>query len=187
MRHFHFQAWFLFTVKGLLEVLLFQRTRFLIDANSNSAWLVFVGCGFVLLSRREFPLPRRRHGEKWTSSYELKILQSLWSKALLAVLYVMFSFAILIIPLIPPYKNADGSAREVQGWYFTVIVSAIVLVAIAYYFAIHNSTWSILSLGGVNPEVCVFQEHDQTYGNRRRVRITTVRLSPSILHEEARF
>lgn len=88
----------------------------------------------------------------------------------------MFNLAILIIPLIPPYQNADGSAREILGWYYIVIVSVIVLFAVAYYFAIHNSTWSILRLGGVQPKISTFTKHDMTYGNRREVRIITVSL-----------
>lgn len=133
---------------------------------------VFVGCGFVLL-KQDVPLPTRGHGEDWTSPNEPKILQSLWSKVPLAAIFVMFNLAILIIPLIPPYQNADGSAREILGWYYIVIVSVIVLFAVAYYFAIHNSTWSILRLGGVQPKISTFTKHDMTYGNRREVRIIT--------------
>lgn len=140
------------------------------------AVLVFVGCGFVLLKYREFPLPKRRHGEDWTSSDEFKILESLWSKVLLAIIFVMFNLAILIIPLIPPYRDANGSSREILGWYYIVILSVVVLVAIIYYFAIHNRKWSILTLGGARPEIVTFKEHNETYGNRREVQITTVSL-----------
>lgn len=94
----------------------------------------------------------------------------------LAFIFVVFNLAILIIPLKPPYQNADGSAREILGWYYAVIVSVVVLFALAYYYAIHNSTWSILRLGGVHPEILTLTKHDMTYGNRREVRIITVSL-----------
>lgn len=123
-----------------------------------------------------FPLPKRRHGKVWTSSYEHKILQSLWIKVPLVLIFVSFNLAIIIIPFIPPYRNADGTPREILGWYYSVILGAIFLFAIIYYFAIHNSTWSILSLGGAQPEIVTLEKHNETYGNRREVHTSTVSL-----------
>lgn len=140
------------------------------------AVLVFISCALVLLSYREFPLPKRRHGEDWISPNEPKILKSLWSKVLLATIFVLFNLAILVIPLIPPYQNANGSPREILGWYYIIILSVIVLVAIIYYFAIHNRKWSILTLGGALPEIVTFEKYKEPYGNRRVVHITTVSL-----------
>ncbi|MCJ1265183.1 hypothetical protein MMC22_005058 [Lobaria immixta] len=140
---------------------------------------VFVGCGFLLLSERTIPEPTRRHGEKWTSSYQLKILGSLWGKVPLAVIFIGFNLAILITALIPPYRNADGSPREILGWYYIVIVSAIVLVATTYYFSIHNSAWSILSLAGVQPKIKIRNKHHETYGNRKDVNLITTPIRPN--------
>lgn len=148
-------------------------------AYERSLLLVFVGYGFLLIKSRELPLPKPRNGKDWTSTYELKKLQSFWSRVPLAIIYVMFNFAILIIPLIPPYQNADGSPRKILGWYYNVRLSTIVLFGIVYYFAIHNSRWSILSLGGVQPDVVTQPRHNETYGNRREMRTTTV--SPLLL------
>lgn len=169
--------------QGLIGgIVLLKIDRVSFHANESLLLLVFIGCGFLLLSSRKFPYPKRRHGVNWTSSYELKILQSLWSKIPLAMIFIMFNLAILIIPLVPPYQNADGSPREIQGWYYTIIISTIVLIAMIYHFAIHNSTWSILSLGGVQPEIIDLKEHHETYGNRREVRITTVSVHLRIVY-----
>lgn len=132
-------------------------------------------------------MPKRRNGKDWTSSYEPKILQSLWIQWSLTIGLVLFNLAILIIPLIPPDQNVNDFPREIHGWYYLVILSAAVFVAIIYYYAVHNPKWSISCLGGVQPQIFTDEEHyDDTYGNRRVVRILPVsHLLPIIFRQRS--
>ena len=139
--------------------------------------LVFIGCGYPFLSNKNFPPPLRRYGKAWTATTELKILRSLKSKILLAAFYVSFNLAILILPLIPPYRNANGSPRKVLGWYYIVANSIVMTIGTIYYFSVHNSRWSILRLAGVEPHINTLDHHDETYGYRNEMVVTSVSTS----------
>ena len=108
--------------------------------------------GFPLLKYRDIPLPSwQRSRRHWTTTYEGKYLQNLGLKILLAGLYVLFNLAIVIIVIIPPYTNANGSQREIKGSYYIASVSALLGFGALYYLAAYNPWWSVMRLGGVEP------------------------------------
>lgn len=76
------------------------------------------------------------------------------------------------MPLIPPYRESNGTEQEVKGWYYITVVLCIVTSACIYYITtISNPHRTLLSLAGVEPEIYVAETHDPHYGHRKTVKV----------------
>jgi hypothetical protein len=97
------------------------------------------------------------------------------------VVYFGFNAYIVIVPLIPPYINGNGTKQEVKGWVYIVVVIIVISVAVVYYYAVFGLTTD--AQGGLHKERTVLRltnsypillqepEHDPNYGVRRKVEI----------------
>src|SRR5947207_2149815 len=117
----------------LLEVrntLLFRRAKHFTDCRPTT---VALGIGFFSLAKRKCGPPPQRG---WTSHEQSRLLENGWAQKVLGGLYVAFCLVILILPLIGPYKNANGTVREVKGWWYISIIGGAFFFAIGYYFLV---------------------------------------------------
>jgi hypothetical protein len=98
--------------------------------------------------------------------------------------YLAFNVYIIIVPLIPPYTNGNGTKQEVKGWYYITVTAAVMLAATVYYYSVFGLTTdeegdldidhrnrSLLHLARAYPELREEPIHDPTYGVRRWVKV----------------
>jgi hypothetical protein len=142
-------------------------------ANLNGE--VFISIGFLLLDRRAIREPTQRNWNR--TSDGRPILQPAWlrhtfSKWGLAIAYFCVNTFIVVMPLIPPYRDSNGTELEVKGWYYITIVVCIFTSACIYYITtIGNPQRTLLSLAGVRPEMHEEEIHDPDYGYRKTVEV----------------
>jgi hypothetical protein len=117
---------------------------------------------------RSIPEPTVRH---WNHDPENILLRSAIGKAVFTVIYFAFNAYIIIVPLIPPYVNGAGVKQEVKGWYYIVIVLAIIAVGTIYYYSVFGLTTDA--------------EGDLEHDNRHKTLLRFARAYP-VLHEEPR-
>jgi hypothetical protein len=86
---------------------------------------------------------------------------------------MVFNSYIVIVTLLPPYQNPDGTAREIKGWVYLAAVGGTILGGFLYYCAAFSSSdWSLLRPARAKAEIDVKDTHDATYGCRKYVKIT---------------
>ena len=92
----------------------------------------------------------------------------LWSSILLAFSYGLFSLAIIIITVIPPYKATNGTERSFKGWMYPAVVLSLMGFACIYYCIVFGGRdWSVLWFASVRSRLWESPTHDEQFGNRR--------------------
>lgn len=110
--------------------------------------LVFIGLFFPKFKNIEYELPPERGWEPGQLPWWLAPRPCQY---LLGWVYAAGGVVIIVLAAIGPYVKADGTAREVKGWYFPVITFGLLAFSIVYYFiflASENST--CVQMAGVN-------------------------------------
>jgi hypothetical protein len=136
------------------------------------------------MKARQIPLPTMR---AWSQPRESVFLRSRVAKAFFTVVYFGFNIYIIVVPLIGPYRDANGTKLEVKGWYYILIVGCFFTAAIVYYYlafgyrqrfdANRNIVYpkrTIVEVARACPLLHEEQLHDPQYGVRRWVEIDYV-------------
>jgi len=134
--------------------------------------LVIIAIGFPCLGRKTIPDQTRLPGEKeWSTSSGY--FNTTIRRVGLSAVYIVFNSYIVIVTIIPPYQNPDGSPREIKGWiYFAAAAGTIVAGLIYYLAAFASSDWSLIRLARARAAIEVKDNHDATYGCRKYVKLT---------------
>ena len=91
-------------------------------------------------------------------------------------MYIGVNLYIVIFTLWPPYVDADGIKRHVQGWYYIAAIGGVMVVGFAYYLAVvpgSRNRFSIVRVTGADIQVIGGDngEYDKAFGFKRRVSI----------------
>jgi hypothetical protein len=64
--------------------------------------------------------------------------------------YAICSATILVLAVLPPYVNADGSTRQLKGWIYPVIIFSVFVGSILYYVLfLYDTERTAVELAGV--------------------------------------
>jgi len=134
--------------------------------------LVIIAIGFPYLDRKSIPDQTRLAGEReWTTRpgfFHTKI-----RRVCLSAIYMVFNSYIVIVTVIPPYQNPDGTPREIKGWVNFAAAAGTIVAGLLYYLAAFSSSdWSVIRAAQVRATIKVEDNHDATYGCRKYVEIT---------------
>lgn len=167
-----------------------------------SGWVgVFISIGFpFLFLRRPFhflrprtiPQPTQRN---WNHDQEFWIVRSIIGKVFITILYFAFNTYIIIVPLIPPYVNGNGTKQEVKGWIYITVIATVMVAATTYYYSVFGLTTNpegeleygrrkrtLLNLARAYPVLHQDSIHEPTYGVRRWVEVVIPSNRPSYLY-----
>ncbi|KAL5389647.1 hypothetical protein DPSP01_002142 [Paraphaeosphaeria sporulosa] len=82
--------------------------------------------------------------------------------------YAIGSIALLVLTVIGPYKNADGSERVVKGWFYPAVSFGTLLMSLIYYLIFIASTEaSLVRAAGIQIRECRHGENDRERIRRR--------------------
>ncbi len=134
--------------------------------------LVLIAIGFPFLSREGIPDATRLPGERrWVT--DSGFFHTTIRRVCLSAFYIAFNFYIVIVTVIPPYQNPDGTSREIKGWVYFAAAAGTILAGFLYYLvAFSSSDWSLIRLAQARANIEVKGSHDATYGYRKYVKIT---------------
>jgi hypothetical protein len=120
----------------------------------------------------------------WSQPVESVLVRSRFAKAFFSFVYFGFNVYIVVVPLIGPYQNANGTRLEIKGWYYIVAVGCIFAAAIVYYYLAFGYRQRLDANNNIYPRRSVVQAargalpllhedrvHDPQYGVRRWVEI----------------
>ena len=149
--------------------------------------LVIIAIGFPYLGRESIPEQTRLPGEKpWAIGPGF--FNTTVRRVCLSAVYIAFNSYIVVVTIIPPYQNPDGTPREIKGWvYFAAAASTVVAGLLYYLVAFSSSDWSLIRLAQTKASIEVKDNHDATYGCRKYVVLTpsdSVRSSQSHHHPQ---
>jgi hypothetical protein len=120
---------------------------------------------------------------KWNQDRESFLVRTWAGKLIFSAIYFGFNLYILIVSIIPPYRNSNGAALEVKGWIYITIVVSVIIAGIIYYFLafgyrqttkafnVVEPTKSIVGLARAAPRLHENDTHEPQYGIRRWVEI----------------
>lgn len=148
------------------------------------------------LTPRTIPEPLRDRTEFGPEGQEATPRYLRKTYLIFVLAYLVVNGWIIIVPLIPPYKDGLGNKLQIKGWYYIVIVAATCGLAGAYYTAAFGYASvrtgqrgfthaqivdqaridperrkSIMNIAGVHPEIIEDEYNDPQYGNRRSVEV----------------
>jgi hypothetical protein len=130
---------------AILEAISFSG---LLNTYAHSCMAVVVGLGFLLLRKRQYKLKEARG---WNPGDTPWYLAKLSVQYLLGFLYASGSIVILVLSAIGPYKNSNGSARVVKGWFYPVITFSFLALSMVYYcIFLASETSNSVSIAGVH-------------------------------------
>jgi len=165
----------------------------------------------LTLNPRNIPAPSaarwnaNRHPE---TDDEPWLLGTLFAKWFFVIAYLCFNLYIIVMPLIPPYKDGNGIDLEVKGWHYVTVISCVFGVSFLYYTLTiatapvrsggeHSELlqeaerdqelnlangFSIMRSAGVHPEIFEERRHNAQYGYRRSVEVLVDSRDPSFLY-----
>jgi hypothetical protein len=106
-----------------------------------------------------------RHGRSenhWKSRLPYKLT--------LSGIFLLFNMAIIVLPIIPPYKDASGNERKAKGWIFIAVNGAAILCGAFYYVITFSSEKrNCFWLAGVKWKLLEFQTRRERFGYNKLV------------------
>jgi hypothetical protein len=119
----------------------------------------------------------------WNQDRESFLIRTWAGKLFFSLIYFGSNLYIVIVPIIPPYRNSNGAALEVKGWIYITIVVSIIIASIVYYILafgyrqttnasnVVEPTKSIVGWARALPRLRENDTHEPQYGFRRWVEI----------------
>lgn len=169
----------------------------------NKSWVVFIGCGFVLLNKRlesrtiPEPNPEDEDGDRsnWAigSPPWFEFPSKTPTRIISGILYVLVGLYIVLSVLVPPYKNSDGTTMSVPGWAYGTILIGLLTFSMVYWLAVVPSTFSsgsVINITGARAKLRTEQVHNEKYGFRKWIAIefvSDILVSPSLLYRTIKY
>lgn len=142
---------------------------------------MLIGTGFLFLDKDSIPGPTRVPGEPpWTIG--VGFFHTVGRRRCLSTIYIIFNLYIFVVTFLPPYRNPDGSERDIKGWVYPAAVGGTVVAGLLYYCAAFWSREkSVFRLANAKAIIHSEETHDAIYGCRRYVIVTPDNPVSSIL------